>query len=172
MYAVVGCSDCAHLWLIEGRSETTQCPRCGTRRAYEKRKKFVETEDPDHARDVRASMLANRQGNGDAFAELESFATLEADVEDGVIDDREYLEASGLDVSEIESAETRPSRNRTGSKQDVVLRALEELETPTEERIVEYAEERGVSSEYVRKALEKLSRNGDVSERNGAYRTL
>jgi len=62
MYAVVGCSECSNLWIIEGRSDTTQCPRCGSRKGYEKRKKFVETDDAAHARDVRASMLANRQG--------------------------------------------------------------------------------------------------------------
>ncbi|PSP75278.1 replication protein H, partial [Halobacteriales archaeon QH_6_68_27] len=74
MYAVVGCSECDMLWVVEGRPETSQCPRCGTRRPYAKRRKFVSTEDEDHAREVRASILANRQGHGDAFAELDSFA--------------------------------------------------------------------------------------------------
>lgn len=174
MYAVVGCSECSHLWLLEGRSETTQCPRCGSRRAYEKRKKFVETEDADHARDVRASMLANRQGEGEAFAELESYAALETRVDGGVIDETAYLESSGLDVEAIDSAGERDPRgpNRRGSKKDVVNRALEELEEPTEDEIVTYAGNRGVSTEYVRKALRKLSRHGEVSERRGQYRLL
>ncbi|KDE58389.1 putative pNRC100 replication protein H [Halostagnicola sp. A56] len=174
MYAVVGCSECSHLWLLEGRSETTQCPRCGSRRAYEKRKKFVETEDADHARDVRASMLANRQGEGEAFAELESYATLETRVDGGVIDETAYLESSGLDAEKIDAAGERDPRgpNRRGSKKDVVTRALEELEEPTEAEVVTYAGNRGVSAEYVRKALEKLTRHGEVSERRGRYRTL
>ncbi|MFC6768301.1 DUF5817 domain-containing protein, partial [Natrinema soli] len=107
MYAVVGCSECSNLWIIEGRSDTTQCPRCGSRRGYEKRKKFVETDDAAHARDVRASMLANRQGEGEAFAKLDSFAELEDDVADGVVDDEEYLEGSGLDVEAVEAAGDR-----------------------------------------------------------------
>ena len=174
MYAVVGCSECSHLWLIEGRSEKTQCPRCGSRRAYEKRKKFVETDDADHAREVRASMLAARQDEGEAFAELDSFSALEDDVSDGVVDDDEYLAESGLDVDELEAAGERDPRgpSRTGSKNEIVERALAELERPTEDEVVAYADERGVSAEYVRTTLEKLLRRGVVSESRGRYRLL
>src|SRR6056297_2742917 len=77
MYAVVGCSDCQALKIVEGRPETTQCPRCGKRRTFEKLKKFVETDDEDHAREVRSSMLATRQGEGEAFAELDSFSEMD-----------------------------------------------------------------------------------------------
>ncbi|RQG90965.1 DUF5817 domain-containing protein [Natrarchaeobius chitinivorans] len=174
MYAVVGCSECSNLWIIEGRSETTQCPRCGSRRAYEKRKKFVETDDVDHARDVRASMLANRQGEGDAFAELDSFSDLEDDVADGVVGETEYVEAAGLDVDELEAAGDRDPRGstRTGSKKEIVERALEDLEGPTESEVVDYAGEHGVSPSYVRDALDKLVRRGAVSESRGRYRKL
>ncbi|APW96564.1 replication protein H [Halobiforma lacisalsi AJ5] len=174
MYAVVGCSECSHLWILEGRSETTQCPRCGSRRAYEKRKKFVETEDANHARDVRASMLANRQGEGERFAELDSFDALEDEVADGVVDDDRYLEESGLDVDEVAAAGDRDPRgpSHSGSKKEIVERALEALEEPTEDEVVDYAGERGVSAEYVRDALEKLTRRGVVSESRGRYRKL
>lgn len=174
MYAVVGCSECSNLWIIEGRSETTQCPRCGSRKAYEKRKKFVETDDAAHARDVRASMLANRQGEGEAFAELDSFAALEDDVADGVVDDEEYLEESGLDVAEVKAAGDRDPRgpSHSGSKKEIVEGALEALERPTEDEVIDYASERGVDAEYVRDALEKLTRRGVVSESRGRYRLL
>ncbi|AEH36483.1 DUF5817 domain-containing protein [Halopiger xanaduensis] len=174
MYAVVGCSECSNLWIIEGRSETTQCPRCGARKAYEKRKKFVETDDAGHARDVRASMLANRQGEGEAFAELDSFDALEDEVADGVVDDEEYLEQSGLDVDAVEAAGERDPRGptRSGSKQEIIREALRELERPTEDEVVEYAGERGVSADDVRTGLEKLTRRGDVSESRGRYRLL
>ena len=174
MYAVVGCSECSHLWMIEGRSKTTQCPRCGSRRAYEKRKKFVETDDADHAREVRASMLANRQGEGEAFAELPSFGDLEGDVADGVVDDDEYLEASGLDVDELEAAGDRDPRGSTatGSKKEIVEAALADLEEPTEADVIAYAGERGVSAGYTERALEKLVRRGAASESRGRYRLL
>ncbi|MXV63681.1 replication protein H [Natronorubrum sp. JWXQ-INN-674] len=174
MYAVVGCSECSNLWIIEGRSETTQCPRCGSRRAYEKRKKFVETDDASHARDVRASMLATRQDEGEAFAKLDSFDALENDVADGVVADEEYLEESGLDVDEVQAAGERDPRRPTssGSKTEIVEGALAELDRPTEDEIVDYAGERGVSAEYVRDALAKLTRRGAVSESRGRYRLL
>ncbi len=174
MYAVVGCSECSHLWLLEGRSETTQCPRCGSRTAYEKRKKFVETDDVDHAREIRASMLASRQGESEAFAKVDSFGALEADVADGVVDDEEYLERSGLDVDEVDAAGDRDPRgsSRSGSNKEIVERALAELDRPTEAEIVAYAGERGVSAEYVRNALEKLTRRGVVSESRGQFRLL
>ncbi|ELZ07576.1 DUF5817 domain-containing protein [Natrialba aegyptia] len=174
MYAVVGCSECSNLWIIEGRSETTQCPRCGTRRAYEKRKKFVETDDANHAREVRASMLATRQGQGEAFAELDSFDALEDDVAGGVVDDAEYIEQAGLDAAEVEAAGDRDPRgsSRSGSKKEIVERALAELERPTEDDIISFAGEHGVSPEFTRDALEKLARQGTVSESRGRYRLL
>ncbi|WIV67389.1 DUF5817 domain-containing protein [Natrialbaceae archaeon AArc-T1-2] len=174
MYAVVGCSECSNLWIIEGRSETIQCPRCGSRRAYEKRKKFLETDDAAHAREVRASMLANRQGEGEAFAEVDSYAALESQVEDGVVDDETYLEASGLDVDELEDAGDRDPRGptRTGSRREIVESALADLDRPTEDDVIEYADEHGIDAEYVRKALAKLVRRGEVSESRGRYRRL
>ncbi|MCU4924484.1 DUF5817 domain-containing protein [Halobacteria archaeon AArc-dxtr1] len=173
-YAVVGCSECSHLWLLEGRSETTQCPRCGSRRPYERRKKFVETDDIDHAREVRASMLANRQGEGDAFAAVDSFADLESAVEDGVVDDDEYLAASGLDVESVAAAGERDPRQPAtqGSRKEIVERALDELDRPTEDDVIEYAGERGVPADYVQTALEKLVRRGAASESQGRYRSL
>jgi len=173
MYAIVGCSECSHLWLIEGRSKTTQCPRCGSRRPYEKRKQFLETEDIDHAREVRASMLASRQGEGEAFARVDSFADLEDDVADGVVDETAYLEASGLDPDAIEEAGDRDPRQPAGSsKRAVVEDALADLEEPTEADVIAYAAERGVGAGYVRKSLEKLVRRGAVSESRGVYRLL
>ncbi len=174
MYAIVGCSVCSHLWLIEGRSETTQCPRCGSRRPYERRKKFLETEDADHAREVRASMLANRQGEGEAFAKVPSFGDLEVDVENGVVPDEEYLAESGLDVDAVEAAGERNPRgsSRSGSQREIVEAAVSELETPTEDEVVAYATERGMTASTVRSALEKLQRQGVVSEHRGQYRLL
>jgi DNA replicative helicase MCM subunit Mcm2 (Cdc46/Mcm family) len=176
MYAVVGCSDCGALKIVEGRPETTQCPRCGKRRKFEKLKKFVETDDEDHAREVRASMLANRRGEGEAFAELDSFSEMEDQVDAAGMDDDEYLEASGIDSEEVaeaaERAENRSASTRGGSRKETVLDALRELDRPSEDEVVEFAGERGVPADYVREALEKLVRRGEVSESRGRYRLL
>ncbi|WP_254862288.1 DUF5817 domain-containing protein [Halovivax gelatinilyticus] len=174
MYAVVGCSECSHLWLIEGRSETTTCPRCGSQKRYEQRRAFVETDDVDHAREVRASMLANRQGEGEAFASVDSFADLDDEVDGGVIDDAEYLEGSGLDPDEIDAAGDRRVRGSSahGSRREIVERAIETLDEPTESAIVDYAGDRGVPADATTAIVEKLVRNGDVSESRGTYRLL
>jgi len=174
MYVVVGCSECSALWIIEGRPETSQCPRCGQTRQHAKRRKFVETDDEDHAREVRASMLANRQGHGDAFAELDSYSEMDRQTEASGIDDETYLEASGLDSDAVAAAGDRAEEGRTSgsSRKETVRTALRELDDPTEEEIVNHAETRGVSADYTRKALEKLVRAGEASESRGVYRLV
>ncbi len=172
MYSVVGCSACSNLWIVDGRPETTQCSRCGKRRKFRKLKKFVETDDEDHAREVRASMLANRQGHGDAFAELDSFAEMDSQVEDAGMDDEEFLDRSGIDTEEVSAVGDRSRRSASKSKKQVVLDALTNLDSPDESDIVAYADERGVSREYVETALEKLARRGEISENSGRYRRV
>ncbi|MDS0283400.1 DUF5817 domain-containing protein [Haloarcula onubensis] len=174
MYAVVGCSECSALWIVEGRQETSQCPRCGQRRQHAKRRKFVETDDEDHAREVRSSMLANRQGHGDAFAELDSFAEMDRQVDDAGVDDETYLEGSGLDSDAVAAAGDRAGRATGGStsRKETVLQALRDLDEPTEADVVAYAGERDVPADYTRRALEKLVRAGQVSESRGTYRLV
>ena len=171
MYAVVGCDECQALWIVEGRPDSSQCPRCGKTRKYEKRREFVTTDDEDHAREVRASMLAARQGQDDAFAELDSFAELDAQVDDAGIDDDTYLAESGIDPDAVAEAGERESSG-SSSREGIVRDALRELDEPTEGDIVAYASERDVPEEYTRTALQKLVRAGEISESRGTYRLL
>jgi len=174
MYAVVGCSDCQALWVVEGRPERSECPRCGTTRQYEKRKQFVTTDDPDHAREVRAAMLAKRQGHEDAFAELDSFAEMDERLDEVGVDDETYLDAAGIDTDAVAAAADRAESGRTGgaSRKETVLTALDTLDSPTEDDVVDYATERGVPASYVRDALTRLVRRGEVTETGGTYRRL
>ena len=170
MYAVVGCEECHALWIVEGRPETSQCPRCGKTRSYDKRRQFVTTDDEDHAREARSSMLAARQGHEEAFAELESFAELDRLVDEAGIDDETYLEQSGIDAEAVAEAGDHDSTSRT--REEIVREALRELDDPTAADIVAYATERGVSAEYTERALDKLARAGEVTESRGTYRLL
>jgi hypothetical protein len=175
MYAVVGCSDCSALWVVADRPDTSQCPRCGTRHRYDLLREFVTTDDENHAREVRASMLANRSDEGDAFAELDAFDDLEDDAMAAGIDAETYLESAGIDPDETAAAGERAADGTasTGtSKRETVLAGLEELDEPTEAALVEYAADRGVDSEYVRRSLEKLRRAGEVAKRDGQFRLL
>jgi len=172
-YAVVGCSNCGALWVLEGRPDTSGCPRCETRHQFSKLRKFVQTDDEDHAREVRASMLANRAGHGGAFAELEDFTTLGDFAEDAGMSDEEFLDSAGVDVDEVSAVEDRVEQSgRSLGKREAVRTALRELDEPTGAEVKAFAAEHGVDGEYVERALEKLRRAGDVTETGDGYRLL
>lgn len=175
MYAVVGCSDCSALWVVSGRPETTRCPRCGTRRQFDKLRTFAETEDAAAAKEVRAAMLADRSGEREAFDAVDSFAALEAEVDDAGMDEEEYIDRAGLDSDAVSEAGERAESGDAGggtSRKDAVLAALRDLDSPTEAEVVARAAEAGVPESYAREALEKLRRAGEVSESRGTYRLL
>ncbi|WP_338729719.1 DUF5817 domain-containing protein [Haladaptatus sp. DJG-WS-42] len=173
MYAVVGCSNCGALKVVEGRPKTTNCTSCGKRLRYKKLKKFITTDDANEARQHRAQMLANRQGESEAFANVDSFGEMESYTGESMISDEEYLEGSGLDAAEITAAGKQATANHeTMSKKDTVLAALAELDSPTETDVVKFAEQRGVSRGYVETALTRLVQAGEVSESRGVYRLL
>ncbi|MEF8777038.1 MAG: DUF5817 domain-containing protein [Haloarculaceae archaeon] len=173
MYAVVGCSDCQALWVVEGSPERSECPRCGRRRKHARRRTFVETDDADHAREVRASMLATRQGHDEAFATLESFTEMEARLDDAGPDDETYLRESGLDPTAIEAAGSiADDGGKSTSREEIVRTALRELDEPTEAQVVAYATDRGVDREYVERALAKFVRAGEAAMNRGTYRLL
>ncbi|MFQ3284870.1 MAG: hypothetical protein ACI9TI_000757 [Natronomonas sp.] len=168
MYSVVGCRECHALWIIEGRPETTQCPRCRRRHQFSKLRAFAETDDADAAARVRSSMLAERADDG------ELIDPDEVDVEGVGMDDVEYLSASGVDPDAVSAAGERSERgNRSSrSRKQTVLDGLTELDTPTEADIVEYATAAGVPEPAVERMLEKLRRAGEVTRTDGVYRRL
>jgi hypothetical protein len=174
MYAVVGCNECDALWVVEGRPESTSCPRCEKRHRFGKLKKFYESEHADEAREARSRLFATRSGNAEAAESLPDFETLGRDAEGAGVDEDEYLEASGIDTEEVAAAGERAGQGRGHgrNKREVVLDALREQERPTAAEVREYAADAGVSAEYVDRALEKLSRAGEVSESGGRYRLL
>ena len=173
MYAVVGCGECSALWIVEGDPERTECPRCGTSKKHEHRREFLTTDDEDHAREVRASMLASRQGESEAFAEVDSFAELDAELEAAGVDDETYLEGVGVDTGEVEAAADRAAGgSNSRSREETVRAALRELEAPTAAEVATYAAEHRISREWTERALEKLVRAGEVAEADGGYRLL
>ncbi|MFW5949742.1 MAG: DUF5817 domain-containing protein [archaeon] len=174
MYVVVGCSECQALWIVEGRPKTTQCPRCSTRRKFDLLRKFTETDDVVEARQVRASMLAERQNLGEAFDGLDSYTEMDDRVHKAAIDDEAYLESKGIDVDQVNDAGDRAGEGSTTtrSRRETVLDALDQLEKPSEQSVITYASERGVPESYVRRALQSLVSSGQATEENGTYRLL
>lgn len=173
MYAVVGCSECSALWVIEGDPETSRCPRCGSRRDRDRRREFYRTDDADEAREARSRLLAERQGAAGSFDEIDHFADLEAAVEDAGPDDETYLERSGLDPERIADAGERASSSRASrSREETVRAAIRSLEEPDAAAVARYCEDHGVGPEAAEEILEKLVRAGEVSRREGGYRLL
>ena len=171
MYAVVGCSRCSALWILEGRAESASCPRCEKRTSRSRLRSFVETEDADHARDVRAAMLAERSGESETFSSVGSFAEIEERTTEPVIDDESYLASSGIDPEEAAAAAAPRSGGSTDRK-TLLVEVVSALDEPTEERILAVAEERGLERETVEAMLEKLVRSGALTEHRGRYRVL
>jgi DNA-directed RNA polymerase subunit RPC12/RpoP len=172
MYAVVGCTDCAALWLVSDpeSSKTAQCPRCGRRHQLRKLRRFFESDDRDAARQARAELLAKKQGAAEAFERLDSVAAMERQVDEPVVDDREYLTESGLDADAVAATGDRERKSR--SRDEVVRDAVGEQDRPTEAAVVDYATEHGVPADAARDLLETLTRRGEVSESRGRYRLV
>ena len=167
MYRVVGCRNCQSLWTVEGRPETTQCPRCRTRHRLEMLRSFAETETSEAAVRVRSAMLAERADDGE-FLDPE-----EIDVDAVGMDEVEFLSASGLDPDEIADAERRvEGSGRSRSRKQVVLDGLEELGEPTMEELIEYAAASSLERDFVERAIEKLRRAGEVTRTSEGYRKV
>jgi hypothetical protein len=172
MYAVVGCNRCSAFWIVEGRPETTGCPRCRKTHQFRKLKQFATADTPEAAREARARILAARSDNPRT---IDDWASEEREAMATGVSAEEFMEASGLDADAVEAAGERAMQSGAGrsrSRKQVVLDALDELDEPTEERVLAYATDAGVPADYVERALEKLLRAGEVSESGGTYRRL
>lgn len=173
MYAVVGCSDCRALWIVQDTPETTACPRCGTTRAFTDKKKLYTAEDPDAAREARARLVAQRRGHDSTYADMPDFAAMEQAASEAGPSDTEYLAGSDIDPTEVAAAGTRAGSNPgSSSRHEVVQNAVRDLEHPTTDAILAYASDRGVPEDAAREILQKLRSKGIVSETDGIYRML
>lgn len=175
MYAVVGCTECGTMWLLSDpeASDSATCPRCGRTHQTEKLKRFFESEDRSAAQQARSALLAKKQGDSEAFADVDHVSDLESQVEDAGVDDREYLERSGLDADEVFEAGSKTSNAGSSRSRDEIVRdAVREADEPTEDGIVAYATDHGVPDQSARDLLQKLVRRGEASRSGGRYRLL
>jgi hypothetical protein len=176
MYAVVGCKECSALWVVEGRPDTTSCPRCERRHQFKRLKKFVTRDTASAAKDARSRLLAKRGGYEGMASDLAGFERLGEDAMASGMDDETFLEASGVDTEAVAAAGKRADE-QTGSaslgREQAVRSALRDLDTPEAAAVREYAADHGVPADYVDRALEKLTRAGEVTRTaDGGYRLL
>lgn len=168
MYAVVGCSACNALWVVEGRPETTGCPRCGKRHRYAKLKKFVKRDTASAAKDARSRLLASRDGDH----AIDDFETLGREAMSAGMNEDTYLEEAGVDPEAVADAGKRAeSSSAARSRLDVVRDAIREGATTADE-VADYAARNGVDPEWALEALDRLTRRGEVTESGGEYRLL
>lgn len=176
MYAVVGCNACGNLWLVRdpASSETARCSRCEKTHQIRKLKRFFESEDRDAAREARAALLAKKHGDSEAFAAVDHVADLEDAVESAGIDDREYLEASGIDADAVfeAGARTTETTRSSRSREAIVREAVDAVADPTADNVVSHAVDHGVPADAAREIVTALTRRGELSESGGRYRTL
>lgn len=174
MYAVVGCNECGNLWLLRDprTNDSARCSRCGKTHRTAKLKRLFESDDRAAAREARSALLAKKRGDSEAFAAVDHVAELERAVEEAGIDDREYLEESGLDADAVFEAGSGSDGGSSRTRKETVREAVRKVDVPTESEIVAHATENGVTEDVARNLLEKLVRNGDVSESRGRYRLL
>lgn len=173
MYAVVGCNACDALWLLAdpADAETATCPRCGRTHRTDRLRHLFESEARATAREARATMLARRQGAGEAFDAVRE-TDLEREADDAGVDDREYLERRGVDPTAAAAAGDRPRGSGSGDRASVVRAAVETLDGPTEADVVGYATDRGVPEAAAHDLLERLVRRGEVVEAGDGYRSV
>ncbi|WP_367175749.1 DUF5817 domain-containing protein [Haloarcula rubripromontorii] len=118
-YAVVGCTDCSALWLIDKSSdESSTCPTCGRTHDRGRLRSLATAEDRAVAAQRRSALLASRCGESDA--DLRAYWDQAA--EEPVIDDREYLDGMGLDDELVDelcgaSSSTSPTSSSVSATQ-------------------------------------------------------
>jgi len=172
MYAVVGCTDCGGYWLLADPDdqESAQCPTCGRTHQRQKLKRFHTSDDRAAAVEARSRLLARKRGDEAAFDRVGDAAELERAVEEGTgVDEREYLDRSGLDpeaVSEAGDVSGGGSRSREEIVRDAVA------DNDDRAAAVAAAVADGVPESAARDLLDRLVRRGEVTEAGGRLRLL
>jgi hypothetical protein len=172
VYSVVGCRECDALWIVEGRPETTSCPRCRTRHPFDRLKRFAQDEDETVVREARTRLLARRQGDDAALADLDGYEALGIEAENAGIDDGEYLDRVGVDTDAVAEAAGDDATTNSESRTEIVRRGVRELDAPTAEAVVDFASDRDVPRDRAREVLDRMVRAGELTETDGQYRAL
>jgi len=172
--AATSARRCGSSW-TRRRATARGVPRCGKTHQTTKLKRFFESEDREAAREARAALLAKKRDESAAFAELDHVSELERAVDESGIDDREYLEASGIDADAVDEAGARAegADSDSRSRSEIVRDAVATVDEPTEENVVAHASDHGVPAETAPRSLTRLARRrGELSESGGRYRAL
>lgn len=173
MYTVVVCPNCRYCWIVQDRPDRTNCRRCQKSHQFGNLRKFHKTEQLTEARHARTTVRAEVLGDTSDFETAKEAGDLDVEL-DSVVDETEYLEAQGIDVTELELVEERATSGSksTRSEIQIVRDAISETTAPTETDVVRYANEHDVSEAAVQKILKKLKHDGAVIQTSDGFRIL
>ena len=162
MYTITVCPDCEHVNTTKDHPERTGCDRCGKTHKFSNLRHYHQTESREEAAHIRGMVAAKLQGHEDIYKRAVENGLYEAD-EMNLFDEDEYLEARGANPDEVaekgeEATRSGPSKSQREAMED----AITEQESPTEDDVLDYAEEWGVDRQKARKLLDKMRRAGDV----------
>ena len=98
------------------------------------------------------------------------------EMEGGVIDEEEYAEEKGVDTGELDKV-SEVGRGKTASESKpqkrIVRDAVEFLDEPTDDEVIDFAVERGVDSQRAVEIVDKMCMEGEaMRKRNGGIRLL
>ncbi|MFY4815482.1 DUF5817 domain-containing protein [Haloarcula sp. AONF1] len=117
-FAVVGCSGCSEYWVIEDvvgvhGVDQHECPRCETRHSDSRLRRWASAETWEAAVEKRSALLADKRNAGDEFADIDHYAELEDEWNQGLVDEPlgvqvvtgEFSNDHHLEEDELESLE-------------------------------------------------------------------
>lgn len=166
MYTITVCPDCEHVNTTKDHPERTSCDRCGKSHKFRNLRHYHQTDSREEAAHIRGMVAAKLQGHEDIFERAVENGLYEAD-EMNLFDEDEYLKARGANPAEVaEAGESATQSGPSKSQREAMEDAITEQEAPTEEDVLDYAEEWGVDREKASRLLEKMRRSGTIVESN------
>lgn len=176
MYSVIGCSDCESVKIVEGNPETTVCNRCQAQIKVATARVIFESGDLQEAKEARSLAMAKRNGFDYLADEMVDREILNETVTQNVAEEELISEKADEDPMEIEEAgdiDKPKTAEERDPKKRIVMDAIEFLEEPTDDDVVEFAEDRGVEPDRAAEIVDKLCMEGEAMRtREGVVRLL
>lgn len=176
MYSVIGCSNCESVKIVQGNPETTVCNRCQTQITLAKVQVIFKSEDLQEAKEARSLAMAKRNGFEYLAEEMVDREILADDVTRNVAEEELIREKSGDSPEEIQDAgdiDKPKTAEERDPKKRIVKDAIEFLDEPKDDDVVEFAEDRGVDPEQAVEIVDKLCMEGEAMRtREGTIRLL
>jgi SOS response regulatory protein OraA/RecX len=167
MYTVIICPNCEFPQIVADDPKRTDCQRCRDGLKFRKLKRFFTSSSLDEAQYARGTIAAQQRGVDDVDELPHNLDT------EGVSDrlETELFEANNMNKADIEDqASTSSSINR--SPPELLKDAIRSLDEPTEQQILEYTTEHGLSRDRATQVLSKLERHAEVMRPDGSYRLI